>query len=216
MSNPFELNTNLKVEVEVFRNSNIYRIDNFYRYPDRVLEHLQKCPMVRYKARMAPNLPSFNHIHFYDDRHMELSEMVTPVYDFLSKVCGQDVLFTRRTIQTNVFRFIRSGGFNTYRDSYWHPHLDFGYNGLAYLNQNDNTHGTNLYEKITNKDVRSEEHYNPWQPKNEWKILKTLEPKFNRLVLFDGKKFYHGMNITSDKYFDSECRINQAYFFKQA
>ena len=58
------------------------------------------------------------------------------------------------------------------------------------------------------------EHHQPWRTKNDFKVLKHLEPKFNRLVFFDGYKFLHGMNIVNDRYFSNEYRKNQVFFFK--
>ena len=48
----------------------------------------------------------------------------------------------------------------------------------------------------------------------EDKLLKTLKPKYNRLVLFDAKKFLHGMQICNDVYLKDSFRMNQVMFFK--
>ncbi len=60
------------------------------------------------------------------------------------------------------------------------------------------------------------EHSAPWRQKEKYKKIKTLIPKYNRLVLFDGYKFPHGMNITNDRYFSNEYRNNQVFFFERA
>ena len=57
------------------------------------------------------------------------------------------------------------------------------------------------------------EHYAPWRSKDEFELIKHLEPKYNRLVFFDGYKFPHGMNICTDRYFGEEYRKNQVFFF---
>ena len=44
-------------------------------------------------------------------------------------------------------------------------------------------------------------------------LNKTLEPKYNRFVFFDGYRFSHGMNICTDRYFGAEYRKNQVFFF---
>ena len=54
------------------------------------------------------------------------------------------------------------------------------------------------------------------ETKKKYKIIKTLEPKYNRLVLFDGDEFPHGMNIVNDMYFSNEYRNNQVFFFEDA
>ena len=57
------------------------------------------------------------------------------------------------------------------------------------------------------------EHYKPWRSKENYRLIETLEPKFNRMVLFDGLKFFHGMNICNDDYFSDQYRMNQVLFF---
>ena len=49
--------------------------------------------------------------------------------------------------------------------------------------------------------------------KKDFIVLKTLEPKYNRFVFFDGYRFPHGMNICTDRYFGQEYRKNQVFFF---
>mgnify|MGYP007000113699 CR=1 len=46
----------------------------------------------------------------------------------------------------------------------------------------------------------------------KYQVLKTIEPKSNKLVFFDGLKFPHGMDISNDTYF-SKFRYNQVFFF---
>ena len=41
----------------------------------------------------------------------------------------------------------------------------------------------------------------PWIPKRKVKLLKTLRPKYNRMVLFDGAYFPHSPAIENEKYF---------------
>ena len=55
----------------------------------------------------------------------------------------------------------------------------------------------------------------PWRLKEDFRVLKHLQPKFNRLVFFDGYKFLHGMNIKNKRYFSEEYRNNQVFFYKQ-
>jgi hypothetical protein len=62
---------------------------------------------------------------------------------------------------------------------------------------------------------KNKEHVLPWKSKDKYKIIKSFMPKYNRLVLFDGFKFIHGMNICNDNYFDEGYRFNQVFFFKQ-
>jgi hypothetical protein len=80
---------------------------------------------------------------------------------------------------------------------------------------NDISSGTNLYENIIpEKHLDGFEHYIPWRSKTNYKLIKTILPKYNRLVLFDAKKFLHGMNICNDDYFENHYRFNQVFFFE--
>ena len=45
--------------------------------------------------------------------------------------------------------------------------------------------------------------------KEDYELLLTFEGKYNRLVLFNGKKFYHG----ADVYYSPIKRFNQVLFF---
>ena len=69
-----------------------------------------------------------------------------------------------------------------------------------------------MYHQIIEQDDVNE-HFKPWRSKKDYKVLKHVEPKYNRLVLFDGCKFLHGMNIINDRYFSDEYRKNQVFFF---
>ena len=111
---------------------------------------------------------------------------------------------------TNQTRFCKID-FNDYRNNYWYPHQDEGFNGIIYFNK-DCECGTNLYENISDEESENE-HFKPWRSREHYRFLKHIEPKYNKLVLFDGFKFLHGMNIINDRYFSKEYRKNQVFFF---
>ena len=84
---------------------------------------------------------------------------------------------------------------------------------MIFFNKDDFTSGTNLYSIVKERDDTDPEHYRPWRPKETYKVLKTLDPEYNRLVFFDGLKFLHGANFPDDRYFGEEYRTNQVFFF---
>ena len=141
-------------------------------------------------------------------RHIQaLSEQV---YEFLKNLCKQ--YYGQPEVVTNVSKFYRDD-FNNYKECIWWPHRDTGYNGIVYFSDEC---GTNLYSPEyfdKSKRIMTYEHNTPWIKKGEFKLLKTLEPKYNRLVFFDGLKFPHGMDICNDRFFDDEYRYNQVFFF---
>ena len=206
----FELNDNLEIKKELFQGTVIYTIDDFYKYPQEVDDYLFGQPNKIPLHKMWEN-PSFNGIHFEDRRHEGYSIDsldVKNVYDFLSDLCGQG--YQDDEVVTNCTRFKRHE-FNDYENCHWWPHRDGGYNGIVYFND-DNENGTNFYNELKPLPEVNE-HYAPWRSKDEFELIKHLEPKYNRLVFFDGWKFQHGMNISNDRYFGEEYRKNQVFFF---
>ena len=111
--------------------------------------------------------------------------------------------------RTNQHKFYNHS-FNDYKNCYWWPHRDAGYNAIIYFNDDD---GTNFYDEIIPKK-KYNEHFKPWRPKEDLRVVKKIKSKYNKLVFFDGKKFLHGMDINSDRYFYDEYRKNQVFFFQ--
>ena len=205
----FELNDNLEVKKELFRGTTIYTIDDFYKNPQGVENYLFGQPN-KISLHKMDEKPSFNNVYFEDRRHDDSIDNLDlkKVYDFLSRLCGQG--YEAPDVVTNCTRFKRHQ-FNDYKNYYWWPHTDGGYNGIVYFND-DSEHGTCFYEELVEKpDVP--EHYQPWGVKKDFIVLKTLESKYNRFVFFDGYEFPHGMNISTDRYFGEEYRKNQVFFF---
>ena len=205
----FELNENLKIEKELFEGTVIYTIDDFYKNPKEVENYLFGQPN-KISLHKMDEKPSFNNVYFEDRRHDDSIDNLDlkKVYDFLSRLCGQG--YEAPDVVTNCTRFKRHQ-FNDYKNYYWWPHTDGGYNGIVYFND-DSEHGTCFYEELVEKpDVP--EHYQPWGAKKDFIVIKTLEPKYNRFVFFDGYNFPHGMNICTDRYFGEEYRKNQVFFF---
>tara|TARA_B100001057_G_scaffold326992_1_gene327284 strand:- start:363 stop:1019 length:657 start_codon:yes stop_codon:yes gene_type:complete len=209
----FELSDNLKVDTEVFQGSKIFTINNFYKNPDKISNYLFQNPAPLH--RQYDN-PTYNGVRFEDRRLKIYDKRLEPVIDFLCELSSQKPLV--HDITTNQSRFYKHD-FNDYKNCIWWPHVDKGYNGIVFFNKNDTECGTNLYsqtidssEKIYYNKVP--EHSAPWRQKEKYQKIKTLTPKYNRLVLFDGLKFPHGMNIANDRYFSEEYRINQVFFFR--
>ena len=210
----FELNENLHINTEIFEGSKIFIIDNFYKHPDEISNYLFKEPAPLHK--LYEDGFTYNNVLFEDRRLEVYDSKLKPVVNFLSDLSSQKPL--SYDIVTNQTRF-SNHDFNDYKNCVWWPHQDEGYNGIVYFNKNDSECGTNLYSMITDdsyflNDVS--EHCAPWRPKEKYEISKTLIPKYNRLVLFDGYKFPHGMNIVNDRYFSNEYRNNQVFFFERA
>lgn len=206
----FDINVNIKIKKEIIDEKPIYIIDDFYQSPTKILNFLLSKESLIHKKNIEP---SFNQIYFDDRRHKIYSDEVTKVYKFLSNLCNQKE-YNGNFIVTNLTRFY-SKKFNNYKDNYWWPHKDIGYTGILYLNLDDEEYGTNLYKDINYEEENKNcpEHYEPWRKKNNYYLIKSLKPKFNRMILFDAFYFTHGMNICGDRYFGEEYRMNQVFFF---
>ena len=204
----FELNDELIIEKEYLLGSVIYTIDNFYKNPNRIKNYLFSKPAPLWKIN---EVPTYNNVYFEDRRLVKFDDRIKETIDFLSNLVSQEP--SNYELLTNQTRFCKID-FNDYNNNYWYPHHDEGYNGIVYFNQ-DCECGTNLYEHISDK-VSENEHFKPWRSREHYRLLKHIEPKYNKLVLIDGFKFLHGMNIVNDRYFSDEYRINQVFFFKHA
>ena len=210
----FELNDKLVIKKEYLLDSIIYTIDNFYKNPDIINNFLFKNPAPLHKEYQSG--PTYNNILFEDRRLEVYDSRLRPVVNFLSNLISRKPI--SYDIITNQARFYKND-FNDYKNCVWWPHQDEGYNGIVYFNKNDSECGTSLYSEITDEIYFMDninEHEAPWRPKEKYKMIKTLEPKYNRLVLFDGDEFPHGMNIVNDVYFSNEYRNNQVFFFEDA
>jgi hypothetical protein len=210
----FQLNDNLEIKKYYIENSPIFVVDNFYKNPNKILNLFLKIPP---KIHKKNSKKSYNMIFFEDKRHIFKCEELIEVNQFLGALCGQKTYYYENMGFTN-FTLFKDPQFNDYKNNYWWPHLDGGYNGVLYLNKNDQVCGTNLYSIVDLQNeppTNVEEHEQPWRRKEKYKLIHQIKPKYNRMVLFDGLKFTHGMNICNDHYFHDTYRINQIFFFEK-
>ena len=221
--NIWEHNDLSNIHVEDFEHSKIYWMDDFYKYPDLVYEEITREEPPLWKMDKNWNTEgSQNNIRFIDSRWSGIEkEGLDLVYQSLGDIFDQDSR-DEGYLVTNHTRFFtdsESLKFNNYRDNFWWPHTDGGYNAIVYLNRSDDgsEFGTNLYRVKDRgwlkQQVGIPEHANPWSPKDKWDLLASFKSKYNRLVAFDGLLYYHGMSVDSDKWF-YETRVNQVMFFE--
>jgi hypothetical protein len=200
----FELN-NLNVVVEEFNDSKIYTVDNCLKYPEKVIEYLNNTETPLWKIEQPKTLNGI----FFDDRRHIIKEGTSEFRKTIKDICGakQDI---SEEVYSNYTIFY-DDPFNDYKSHFWYPHLDEGYTALLYLNNYQGA-GTNLYEQIESDYDDISEHSKPWRDRYKYGVIKTLESKFNRLVIFDGKKFKHGMAIEDETFFHQR-RMNLAIFY---
>ena len=210
--------------VWVMKQEWIYWMDNFYKYPDEVFRVLTENEPPLWKWEEDENFKNniTKNTHHFEDRRwgnrLHFHE-VGVIAKRLGEVFNQ-TSNDKGTVVTNHTRFYtdeESRKFNDYKNKWWWPHNDSGYNGIVYMNKSDDgsDYGTNLYRSKIDMDVvykNLHEHQQPWRDKSEWTRIAAFKAKYNRFVAFDGWKYKHGMAIESDKWF-YETRVNQVYFF---
>jgi hypothetical protein len=183
-------------ELIKIKNSTIYYIDNFYKYPKEIINLINKKPKIIHKQKETP---SYNMIYFKDQRHSFYHEEMAPIIKDIENLINKkyQTLETRENFFTNCQMWY-DVKFNDYKNNYWWPHLDDGWTGLIYLNK-DNTSGTNLYESSIDFEAQknTNEHLEPWRNKKLWNKIYTIQSKFNRLVLFKADDIFHGAEVNN-------------------
>ena len=197
---------NKEYTVETYRGSKIYTINDFYKYPDKIVDFISGNEPHYHKSNIKP---SFNGVAFHDMRHDIQVEGLEDSVDILKPLCNQENKFGGRLL-TNHFKLVDKR-FNNYKDNYWWPHEDSGYTAIIYLNQFSYP-GTNLYTPIEPPNYNQIEHFVPWQSKKKWNLGKNLKAEYNKLVFFNSSYNPHGMDISSDLFYN-EIRLNQVLFF---
>ena len=190
----WEINDDLYVHTHHVDNKPIHEVENFYKYPEKVRRYLFN--------RDAPPWKGTQEGKYDDRRYIEYCEPLPP-FDFLRDFTGQS--WTDRLV-TNQFR---AKSF-PYKTHYWWIHNDPCLNAIVYFNKGDEVNGTNLYKPPYESDTEEEEE--PEIPKEKAELLYHIKPTYNKLVVFDGEYFPHGMAINDDKYFGNTYRINQVFF----
>ena len=203
-----EINSLQGVKQVEYEKGHYFVLDDFYIWPNQILGILDQSKPSLWKAWEKP---SFNGIHFFDQRHKlyhpEMNQVITVLERFLqskSKYIDSNIL-------TNLIQF-KSSEFNDYENNFWWPHIDHcKFTAIIYLNY-DQDSGTNLYQQIKADPKGEIEHFMPWRPKIRYKLLTTINSGFNRLAIFPGNQL-HGMSINNSNYFNSNWRLNQVIFF---
>ena len=220
ISSKFDVNKSTRIKTQEIDGSKIWIFDNFYQYPDEVRDYILSHQPQVHKSN---DTKTWNTTHFLDLRH-NINVDISNVFKFLKIFSKQEIYLNNPCVLTNFSKFITDTSFNSYKTHYWWPHTDYGYTGILYLND-DKDNGTNLYKLKNPKQYPHyiygasdaphdvPEHWEPWREKNKYKLIRTLKPKYNRCVLFDGKKFLHGQHVAGERYFHDEFRLNQAFFF---
>jgi len=83
----FHINPEMDLSVEKFYGSKIYTIDNFYSYPEEVVELIHDLPK---KLHKIDSNSTHNGVEFEDFRDEIYIKQLEPVYFFLSILSGSE------------------------------------------------------------------------------------------------------------------------------
>ena len=212
----FKLGKNWKITTDTLMGTDIIIIDNYYHYPEAV-KSFCSIPFPQLWRAETPGSPNGC---FYQDRRLQRGLATDDVLqrnkEILGLLCGQQPVDCERDIVTNMSKFYKHS-FNDIDNCYWWPHTDFGYNAVVFLNDEieGEYSGTAIYhpDDLRPEEQMQKEGLNPWVPKSQYRLVKHVAGKYNRCVLFDGKKFPHAMHINDYTFFDNFYRINHVHFF---
>ena len=204
----FEVSHNLNIEVMSFRGHPVCFVDNFYKYPYRVRDYIDSCPIKSHKIASKKTL---NGRAYLDGRlHVNYPNSYTDVnrVTLYERICGiYGVEFNpinwMRTY--NLFRLIKKP-----KEKYWWPHQDPALNFLVYLNpMNDMGPGTSFFTKTNNREI-GDEHVESWLSEDDFIEDLCVLDKFNTLVVFPGQ-FYHSQRIVGNTFRES-TRVTEILF----
>ena len=222
----WDINMDTEVQVEEVLGSKIYTIENVYKFPEKVARYLFNRETAWHKV----GEPWSKNAKKFEDRRLAIFDnQAAPLFWLVSKLSSQALHSDR--IMTNVQRLLEDEYNEDFLNHHWWAHKDDGYNGIVYFNKDDKTNGTNLYhpdvaeEEWFQKNMQAFEHAAPWIPRNKMKVVKYIEPTYNKLVLFDGAFFPHGAHFGDKRYFTkdihkkahwSNYRCNQVFFMNKS
>ena len=219
--NYFMLNPNLKIkQIE----SDIFEIDNFYKYPNLIRKHYLK--------------KNFN---IHDSVYQTWYHNPNIRNDFDLIKLFENLINKKISLhQWNLFCKTNSNGFLQYMTDINNPciHSDFNsdFGGVVYLGDNlHSQHGTSFYQhkKTGLKSRPSDEELKKLPPKKlkeyydydkndlwiegqkpqfeKWHKYYQCENKFNRAIIFNSKRFHCAeKGYGTNKY---NCRFFQTFFF---
>ena len=200
----FEINQKLHIIEEKFEDSTFLLIDNIFKHPHLIvdwLKHNEPKNLWKYDQE-----PSYNGKYFVDKRHNIQHYSLDKFFLLIESLTNRTL--RDREVYSNYIIF-KDKNFNDYKNNYWFPHVDFGYNAIVYLNEFD-CDGTNIYYNDTCDTYMGPEHFESWRPKNLYRLKYTSKATFNRLFIFDGE-LPHGMAINTDAFFVTH-RLNLVTF----
>lgn len=210
----FDLSDDYKIVME----NDVIIIDNIYKNYDQIYDLITNMPVPIWKwstnslnfkdyydcrpiLKIHPKMRDTNEVDPQKQNANEIAEIIGDYYGDPRPLKQQWM----HDLEFNYFKHINLPPSSDYQ---FHPHLDFPYAGIIYLDK-VSSGGTAIYD--VDKFINEEEH-NVMIDVSKFKIKQIIPAKPNRLVLFKAKQM-HGGYIADHSAYLNDWRINQVIFF---
>jgi hypothetical protein len=219
MKKPYRLSEIFQIsdKLSIIKKDDYCIIDNFYKYPDKVVEWIDNFnyPMWKYHP------DSRNGIDYYDchlwvkgnDFELYSNLIEDKILNLLSEIYPNSIFANKapQEYRFNLFKSIKLP--KKHIQSF--PHYDTSNILFLVFLDKLNSGGTAIYNN-TNKinfDTIDNEEKNLLFNVNNIPIKTIMESKFNRCIIFDASRLLHGAYIDDYKKVKDNWRITQIYSF---
>lgn len=202
----FKINPDATVLVE----NDCLIIDNFFSYYDKVLDYVNNNNVEIWKY--SPT--SKNFIDYYDCRHriqnywFESTEFDNKIVSLINHCYNCNVSpVSGSSVEFNYFKHLKRNIPEKYQH---HPHVDYDFNLLVYLDEQSNG-GTAIYD--VDSHMKNNERENLLCDVSSFKKM-IVKAQPNRCVIFNGHQYHGGHIDDHDVYYDN-WRINLVKFYER-
>lgn len=213
----FKLNTDMVSETVITPVASISVIDNFYVDIDSVLEQIDKLPLATVWKQPDNNKTYFDGRKVYSNTMIGselqftqdniLIEMVAEIDNYDKNKITFPGLLTVNCFQFTDEMNLEGNYYSIHTDPFMEENSKDQFAIVIFLNHHyEEGEGMNFY-RLTNSDGPDE---NNMTPKDKIELVKTIQGKCNRAVMFDSR-FLHSQHTPTDQ-FKKEMRYTQAMF----
>jgi hypothetical protein len=196
-------------------------IDGFYSNPDSVRE-----------VALNTKYTNFGDEQNFPGAESEKSFYSHTIIERFEELVGKQIKVTPEKYVFGKFRYSTKGD-----NAQTEVHLDNGveWTGIVYLSKDqDSRGGLGIYKhrKLELSKAPNQEHLNLLhckdinefdakyvypisKEKDQWELMYKIPIKYNRLILFQGSKYFHGITEQFGNSID-DARLTQNFFFQES
>jgi hypothetical protein len=220
----FKINENCKTKIEKVENHTVLTIDNFYKYPNKIYDYMEKSKKFKDPNNYYPGIRK--KVYNYEEHLNELRTLLKKI-NFrknFSIPMKEYILYHNKLLLSEYVPELKCERENIC------PHFDTDGNdnkkllaGVCFLSK-VNHGGTAIYrnkklnvyhdcEKFRKSPMNLRFPTDDFlEKKSEYfEVLKLFPMKWNRLIMYDGNLF-HSMYVEDDDIFKKNKRITSNYF----